>query len=516
MTGWTEGYVADIPYALGFYRETVPAHLAFTVTCVDRHPGLSLGPQHILELGFGMGLGFVINAAANPATQFEGVDFNPLHVAHAQGLIDAAELTNVSVREASFQDVAREAKEGQHDVDLIVLHGILTWVSAEAHEAIVEIARKRLKPGGLLYVSYNCMPGWAPMLPLQRLMRENAKRVGGRSDQQTGSGLNLVKSLIEEGAGYFRVNSTLEQRFEKLSAFDKNYLAHEYLNANWFIFHFADVAAMFDAAKLGFVGSATFIENIDNLSVPERTRARISAETDPIFKETLRDIVSNKQFRRDIFVRGAASTTPTEKIEILKSMRFALAVPRAQVTFKISSPIGDLDGNPEIYGAVADLLAQGSASFAEISALSVFHQGGTSAALQAVGLLVHSGQVLPAPYGSAPDPRPAQRLNRVLAEKMLHGRAYNFLAAPVVGSGVPATNTDLLIFSVMLSGTDQSAETIISHVLQTMQRLGFNSVKEGRTVTDPAERQAIVSAEVGKFLAEKLSVWRQLGVAEMR
>src|SRR4051794_30146388 len=304
-----------------------------------------------------MDLGFVINAAANPATHFEGVDFNPLHVAHARGLVGAAELANVSLREASFQDLAQEAQEGQHDLDLIVLHGILTWVSAEAHEAIVEIARKRLKPGGMVYVSYNCMPGWASVLPLQRLMRENAKRVAGRSDQQTSSGLELAKALMSEGAGYFKANGGLTPRIENMSKLDKSYLAHEYLNANWFIFHFADVAEMFGRAKLGFVGSATLVENIDGLAVPEGTRARIAAEADPIFKETLRDIASNKQFRRDLYARGVSTLNPAEHNAILNGMRFALALPRSTVTFKFPSPVGDLDGNAEIYGAVADLLA---------------------------------------------------------------------------------------------------------------------------------------------------------------
>ncbi|WP_191970233.1 class I SAM-dependent methyltransferase [Methylobacterium planeticum] len=516
MTAWTEGYVADIPYALGFYRETVPAHIAFAAACVGKHPGLALRPKRVLELGFGMGLGFVINAAANPATHFEGVDFNPLHVAHARGLVDEAELTNVSLREASFQDLARDAQEGQHDLDLIVLHGILTWVSAEAHEAIVEIARKRLKPGGLLYVSYNCMPGWAPVLPLQRLMRENAKRVTGRSDQQTGSGLELVKALMSEGAGYFKANSGLEQRVERMSTLDKNYLAHEYLNANWFIFHFADVADMFGRAKLGFVGSGTLVENIDGLAVPEGTRARISAETDPIFKETLRDIASNKQFRRDLFARGVGVLNPAEHNAILSTMCFALAVPRSQVSFKIPSPVGDLDGNAEIYGAVADLLADKTASFAEIAALPVFQQGGAGAALQAVGLFVHSGQVLPVAaggtVGSEVDPKPAQRLNRVIAEKMLNGRVYSFLAAPTAGSGIQVPHSELLMLTAVLAGQGENAEMVSAYVIQTMQRLGINWVKEGRTITDPAERQRIVSADAATFLSEKLPVWQKLGI----
>ena len=82
------------------------------------------------------------------------------------------------------------------------------------------------------------------------------------------------------------------------------YLAHEYLNANWSIFYFADIAEMFGQAKLSFVGSATLIENSDQWAIPEGVRARIGGETDPIFKETLRDIGSNKKFRRDLFPGG--------------------------------------------------------------------------------------------------------------------------------------------------------------------------------------------------------------------
>ncbi|GJE41347.1 class I SAM-dependent methyltransferase [Methylobacterium soli] len=516
MTAWTEGYVADIPYALGFYRETVPAHVAFSAACVGKHPGLALQPQRVLELGFGMGLGFVINAAANPGTHFEGIDFNPLHVAHARGLVDDAELTNVSLREASFQDLAREAQEGQHDLDLIVLHGILTWVSSDAHESIVEIARKRLKPGGFLYVSYNCMPGWAPVLPLQRLMRENAKRVAGRSDEQTESGLELVKALMSEGANYFAANAGLQQRIEKMSSLDRNYLAHEYLNANWFIFHFADVAEMFGRAKLGFVGSATLVENIDNLALPKEVKARVAAETDVVFKETLRDIASNKQFRRDLFARGVSTLNSIEHNSILGAMQFSLALPRSQVTFKIPSPVGELNGNAEIYGAVADLLAEKTASFAEIASLPAFREGGAGAALQAVTLFVHSGQVLPVPVSGSSnaefDRSPAQRLNRVIAEKMLQGRTFNFLAAPAVGSGIQVATTDLLMIAAVLAGEGNTAETVTAHVLQSMQHLGINWVKDGKAITDPSERTTIVTGDARSFLSEKLPVWQRLGI----
>ena len=511
MANWTDGYVADIPYALGFYRETVPAHIAFAATVLGKHPSLSLQPKRVLELGFGMGLGFIINAAANPGTHFEGVDFNPQHVAHARGLSDAAELTNVSLREANFQDLAREAQEGQQDLDLIVLHGILTWVSAEAHEAIVEIARKRLKAGGLLYVSYNCMPGWAPVLPLQRLMRENAKRIVGRADRQTSAGLELLKALQTENARFYAANTGIAPRIERMEAMDGSYLAHEYLNANWFIFHFADVAEMFSGAKLSFLGSATLTENMDGISVPVESRERIASETDPIFRETLRDFVANKQFRRDLFARGSTTLNASESRTLLGGMRFALATPRSMISFKFPTSMGEIEGKPELYAAVADLMAERTVTFSEIAALPQFSNDGWSAAMQAVTLLVHAGQIFPLPMSEA-DPQPAQRLNRVLIDKAREGRFYTFLAAPLAGSGIQTSQLDLFILSAILTINSQEVGPVTDDVIAVMQQLGHRPIKEGVALTDLGQQHAAIARDVEVMVAEKLPLLRQLQV----
>ena len=346
---------------------------------------------------------------------------------------------------------------------------------------------------------------------MQRLMREHAKRIAGRSDVQTGAGIELMQALIAENASYFRANPSLADRIAKMISLDKSYLAHEYLNANWFIFHFADVAEMFSRAKLAFVGSATLIENMDGLSAPEGVRARLAAEPDPIFKETLRDFAGNKQFRRDLYGRGVAATNPSEQNTLLGAMKFTLAIPRHKVTFKISSPLGELDGNAEIYGAVTDKLADGPASFAEIAALPAFHRGGMAAALQAVALFVHTGQVLPMPQ-EANDAMPAQRLNRVLVEKMLQGRAYNFLAAPAAGSGIQATHTDLLILAAVLAGHEGDLDVATQFVISAMQRLGISWLRDGTAVTEAEERKVVVRAGITEFLCDKLPLWRQLGI----
>ena len=148
---WTNGYVSDIGYTAGFYRETAPAHMAFTALILGRSPGRALRPKRMLELGFGQGFGLTLLAAANPDVAFEGHDFNPEHVAHARRLIAGAKLDNISVSESSFEETAATA--GKDDLDVIALHGIFSWVSRDAQEAIISIIRQRLQAGGLVYIS---------------------------------------------------------------------------------------------------------------------------------------------------------------------------------------------------------------------------------------------------------------------------------------------------------------------------------------------------------------------------
>src|SRR6516165_3392202 len=179
---WTGGYVADIGYTSNFYRETAPSHMAFAALSIGRSPGRALRPERMLELGFGQGFGLALLAAANPHVACEGYDFNPEHVAHAQDLIKGAGLANLKVSEASFEEVA--LRGGENDIDVIAVHGIFSWVSPQAQDAIVSIVRQRLQPNGLFYVSYNCMPGWAPLLPIKKFMLEVKRRNPGRSSER--------------------------------------------------------------------------------------------------------------------------------------------------------------------------------------------------------------------------------------------------------------------------------------------------------------------------------------------
>ena len=95
-----------------------------------------------------------------------GTDFNPAQAGFAQELAVASG-AGARLFDESFAEFCHRAD--LPDFDYIGLHGIWSWISDPNRAVIVDFVRRKLKVGGVLYMSYNTYPGWAPMLPLQHL-----------------------------------------------------------------------------------------------------------------------------------------------------------------------------------------------------------------------------------------------------------------------------------------------------------------------------------------------------------
>ena len=160
MADWGSGYVTDTAYVHDYCRAQTPPLLSFAALCKGVAAPGSLGEAlRYCDLGCGQGFTANIIAAANPRTEVFAADFNPTHIANARGLAEAAGLKNIAFREADFAELSNDA--ALPEFDIIALHGVYSWVSAEYRAAIVALIRRRLKSGGLVYISYDAMPGWA-------------------------------------------------------------------------------------------------------------------------------------------------------------------------------------------------------------------------------------------------------------------------------------------------------------------------------------------------------------------
>lgn len=503
------GAVADTPYTAGFYREMAPSHLAFAAIAAGCSPGVALQPRRMLELGFGRGFGLTLLAAANPDIAFEGQDFDADNVAHAQRLVELAQLENVTLARASFEDDA--AQSGGENVDVVAMHGVLSWISTAARDAAIRIVGKRLRPGGLFYVSYNCMPGWAPMEPIRRLALAVKQRVAADSLEQLQTALSILSGLRTGKAVYFAASAAAGRHFDGMLGMDPRYLVHEYLAEHWEPLHFVDVAAQMATAELRYAASATLTENLDQCAVPKDVLPLLAQTADPILREMLRDFAANKQFRRDVYARGGTPLTADERLRAWAQVRFVLVVPRDRVSFKFLGPLTELNGNPLLYAPLVDRLDQSAASFEELLHASALGER-VGLLTECLTLLVHSGQVLPVMASAEADGAPAKRFNRMVIECAREGRVFDNLAAPVIRTGIPVPDFALLALSALLDGNGHQPHAAAQHGLKILKALGRRPMKNLQPIEDDNEAIDFLAEHMQPILTEAIPLWRRLGM----
>jgi SAM-dependent methyltransferase len=505
----TGGYIADVAYTAGFYPETAPAHMAFAALCRRRSPGLAWRPSRVLELGFGQGFGLALLAAANPDVAFEGCDFNAEHVAHARGLIADAELQNLAVTQASFEEIA--ARGGGRDVDVAIVHGVMSWIDRAGQDAAVAILRRRLRPDGIAYVSYNCMPGWAPLTPIRQLVLEVKRRNPGSSEQQLALALDLIAKLWQANAGYLAINPIAAHHVGSMLAMNRQYLAHEYLTEHGEPQQFSAVAELLAQAELSYAASADVLNNFDHYAVPQSVPPVIAQIIDPILGEAVRDFAGNRRFRRDLFARGVTELSPDAQRELLSRLSFAPVAPRGQMVFKFLGPASELNLKPEFHGAVADLLARENASFEELLALPGFGPDGAALLLDCLALLVYSGQARVLVDGDRVDVRPAQRFNRLIAERARAGRFYAHLASPIARSGLPVGDIGLLALAALFDGLVEPAAAA-PHILSVLTQHGRRPWRGNQPINDDADAIAFLVERLTSIFEQQVPLWRRLGV----
>jgi len=257
---WTEGYVLEVNYTSGFYGELSPLKLGLATLMKSIQPPDSGQEFTYCELACGQGFTTNILAATYPHAQFYANDFNPSHIATARDLAAKAGMKNILFFDDSFEEfLERDLPQ----FDFISLHGTYSWISAKNRQEIVNFIRRNLKVGGLVYISYNALPGWSAAMPMRALMLRHCQHSSEPILTRIEQALNFTGELLEANASYFDQNPILKNRYERLKEQNRYYLAHEYFNQEWNSFYFDEVAKELEDAKLKYVGSAHINDHID-------------------------------------------------------------------------------------------------------------------------------------------------------------------------------------------------------------------------------------------------------------
>lgn len=421
-------------------------------------PDLGSSTLSYCELGCGQGFSTNLLAAANPHIQFHATDFNPSHVVGAKSLAQAAHLKNVHFYDDSFA----EFLDRSHlpDFDFITLHGIYSWISPENRKTIVEFIRRRLKPGGVVYISYNCMPGWASMMPLRRLLLEHTTAQGAQPSgpSRVTNFLELADKLGKLDTRYFTSHPKLANRIEKLKGQNPNYIAHEYLNRDLEPFYFTDLAEELAEAKLTWVGSANALDTLDEINLTKEQREFLAGIDDIALRQMTRDHIVDQQFRRDIFIKGPVRLSAHQTREKWLDTGFALVmegskVPREMRGMRVAIKLQD-----GIYDPLIDALEQGPRTLREIMAEPTLAPFNFNRLVQALTILVAQGACSPClpAQGFAERKLQVDGFNRAVADHSRYERKFSYFASPVTGGGIAADRINQLMW---LSLHEQKTDT---------------------------------------------------------
>ena len=510
MSDWTAGYVADIGYTYGYYTELNPLRIQLAFL----KAGLAM-PEvgTACELGFGQGLSANIHAAAS-TTEWHGNDFNPSQAAFARSL------SKISGANPHLHDDAFDAFGERDDLpefDYIGLHGIWSWISDANRAVLVDFIRRKLRVGGVLYVSYNTQPGWAAFTPMRHLMAEHADVLGaegGGSVSRVEGAIAFADKLLQTNPAYVRANPGIAQRIEKLKDQNRQYLAHEYFNRDWHPMPFADMAAWLAPAKVQFACSAHYPDHVDSINLSQDQQALLEEIPDSGFRQSVRDFMVNQQFRKDYWVKGARKANNFDQAHILQNTRIILTTPRDQVSLKIQGALGEADMTQRIYDPILDQLADHTPkTLAQLEKSLTDHKINLAQLLEASMLLAGTGQLALVQDDNTIQTARKQTdaLNAHLMNLARSSNDIHHLASPVTGGGVSAGRFEQLFLLALTQGHQQPKDWA-NATWQLLAAQGQQLVKDGKTLTTAEQNLEELTEQANTFAQKRLPIFQALQV----
>ena len=491
-------YVSDVPYPRRFVNQiAVP-----TLRLVAGLNGVAAPERDdfaYCELGSGCGDTLALLAAANPRARFVGVDVNPDHVAIANGLSARGGLGNVETLARDFGDLAGADLP---DFDFIVAHGVMSWVSPAKREAMLALVRAKLKPGGLFYVSYDALPGWAAIEPLRRLMLDHTAGMGGGALDRAREGFAYAQRLADAGAGYFANHPTAKAMLGVMRSGGLAYVVHEHFHAHLTPFYFADAARLVGAHDLAFVGQVPLHLNVRELAMPPSVKEIAAATVDPIALQTLKDFATNELFRSDVYARGGAERSEAAARAFFERTPFGTMAAADRIRREVRLPPYTLDYRGPVYDALLAAIAAAPSSAAELARRSDLGRLGQARIGDCLRNLVLGGQVVPmrpVPAGRAEGPlRVGVPYNEVALDEALDGDGPLVLASPVTGAGVHVSLLEALGIRLLTRVAPAArADWLRSYA----QRKASPLVVGDRTMKDGGELVSVMTREIDRLRA---------------
>lgn len=507
--GSDPGHYAGLEYTSGYYHELGPAHLRFCGLIAGVEVSVPDAPTY-LELGMGQGVSLAVHAAANNGV-FWGVDIHPPHVDHARELAAACG-GDLRLSAESFADFAR--RDDLPRFDVITLHGVWSWVSDESRRIIVDLIRDRLAPRGMVYLSYNCQPGWASGSPVRHLLQLGHASRSGEAEGRIEAALEFMEDVVAADGRFFAENRPAASHAASLRKAPPQYLGHEYLNADWHIPYFSEVAEALAQADLTFTSSTRLLDRVDAIHLQPAGVALLHRQKDPVLRESVRDFLVNQQFRPDVFTRAPRPLSPAEQAIRLDAQAFVLACGLDEIDFELSGAQGEAVLAEATYRPL--VLALEAEDFRPKTLTELMAAPGLgglrkSDVTAALVILVGMGVLRPA-QGFTPDIRlRCEGYNRLVLDRAVTGPHMRHMASPATGGGILTPRSAQLFLRAWLSGA-RTTQEIAESVWDVFQQTNERAVRQGRNMVTREENLSALGDMARRFVDQTVPLYRALAI----
>lgn len=292
-----------------------------------------LEKARVLELGCAGGGNILPLAARYPDAEFFGIDLSPAQIDEANAHKEALGYKNISFEALDIMDFNTE----KGSFDYIMCHGVFSWVPDFVREKILTICQEQLSENGIASISFNVLPGWAPLRSIREMMILHTEKF-----EDPAKKIEQAKVLLKYLYDYMPQDSSLRKAVENvynkfLETKNDSYILHEYLEANNQPYYFSQFAEMLDAHALNYIGDSD-ITMMQAKNINPALGETLDKIPELTTREQYMDFITNRQFRYAIVTpKGNASSNVS--LDALEDLHYACNLVSEQQEFSEENPM---------------------------------------------------------------------------------------------------------------------------------------------------------------------------------
>lgn len=326
-----------IAYPASPHPLTHPDRLATVATFLGASPP-EVAQCRVLEVGCNEGGNLIPMALALPSARFVGCDLSPLAIAAGQRTIAELGLTNITLVEEDLASLAP-----MHGMfDYIVAHGVYSWVPAHVRDGLFALARERMAPNGVMFVSFNALPGCRIRQVTWDVLHFHVDHIPDPR-ARLAAARELARIIGDGGKVLHEADETLRAEFRSIAQRPDSLLFHDdlaELNTPVYFHEFAAHAARFG---LKYLAEAE-LRTMSAAGISAEARAFLST-LDPLAREQYLDFVRLRRFRQALLHRSDARFDMTTHAQRLGAMHCSAdpSLQRSAAAGKLAELARELD-----------------------------------------------------------------------------------------------------------------------------------------------------------------------------